>query len=44
MVKKYKIAVAYDGTGYAGWQRQEEQRTVTGTLEHVFLLQYGCWV
>ena len=29
---RYKITTAYDGTGYAGWQRQEEQRTVAGTL------------
>jgi tRNA U38,U39,U40 pseudouridine synthase TruA len=24
------LSVAYDGTGFAGWQRQDGQRTVTG--------------
>jgi tRNA pseudouridine38-40 synthase len=41
MHRKYKISVAYDGTGYAGWQRQEEQRTIAGTLEHAFQKVFG---
>ena len=41
MAKRYKIIAAYDGTGYAGWQRQEEQRTVAGTLEHTFQKVFG---
>jgi tRNA pseudouridine38-40 synthase len=37
----YKIIVAYDGTGYAGWQRQQEMRTVAGALEHTFQKVFG---
>lgn len=33
--------VAYDGTGYAGWQRQQKDQTVAGTLEHVFHKVFG---
>ena len=33
---KYKIVVAYDGTDYAGWQYQEGQPTVAGTLQQKF--------
>jgi len=38
---KYKIIVAYDGTGYAGWQRQDGQRTIAGTLEHAYHKVFG---
>lgn len=38
---RLKLVVAYDGTGYAGWQRQEEERTIAGTLEHVFAKVFG---
>ncbi|MBR5925940.1 MAG: tRNA pseudouridine(38-40) synthase TruA [Firmicutes bacterium] len=27
------LTIAYDGTGFCGWQRQENQRTVQGRLE-----------
>lgn len=29
----FKLTVAYDGTGFAGWQRQKNGRTVQDTLE-----------
>ena len=29
----YKLTIEYDGTGYAGWQRQPNQLTVQRTLE-----------
>lgn len=38
---RYKIIVAYDGTGYAGWQRQQGMRTIAGTVEHVFYKVFG---
>ena len=38
---KYKFVIAYDGTGYAGWQRQQELRTIAGTLEHAFAKVFG---
>ena len=33
---KYKIIVAYDGTDYAGWQYQDDQPSVAGTLQKTF--------
>ncbi|MCX7635490.1 MAG: tRNA pseudouridine(38-40) synthase TruA [Syntrophales bacterium] len=29
---KFKLIIEYDGTGYAGWQSQENARTIQGTL------------
>ena len=40
-MQHYKIIVAYDGTGYMGWQRQPEMRTIAGTLEHAFRKVFG---
>jgi tRNA pseudouridine38-40 synthase len=34
-MRVFKITVAYDGAGFAGWQRQGAQRTVQGELEGV---------
>lgn len=41
MTKKCKIIVAYDGTGYAGWQRQLGDRTITGDLEKAYKVVFG---
>lgn len=32
-MRNIKLLIAYDGTGYAGWQRQKDQPTVQGILE-----------
>ncbi|MDQ0418176.1 tRNA pseudouridine38-40 synthase [Croceifilum oryzae] len=32
-MKKIQLIISYDGTDYAGYQRQPEQRTIQGTLE-----------
>jgi len=32
-VQRYKMTVAYDGTGYAGWQVQPGESTVQGVLQ-----------
>lgn len=35
------IKIAYDGTGFAGWQRQSNARTVCGELERVLSILAG---
>lgn len=35
-MKKFAAIVAYDGTRFAGWQEQEQQRTVAGALQRSF--------
>lgn len=39
--KPYLIELAYDGTGYHGWQEQKNQRTVAGVLQDTFLKLFG---
>lgn len=38
---RLKIIVAYDGTDFFGWQIQEGQKTVAGTLQSTFLYVFG---
>jgi tRNA pseudouridine38-40 synthase len=33
--RRCRLELAYDGTGYAGWQVQPGQKTIQGVLEHV---------
>ena len=32
-MRTFKLTIAYDGSGFAGWQTQRNQRTVQGVLE-----------
>lgn len=33
MRKNFKLTIEYDGTGFCGWQRQKNERTVQGVIE-----------
>ncbi|MFQ5522444.1 MAG: tRNA pseudouridine(38-40) synthase TruA [Acidimicrobiia bacterium] len=37
----YRLDIAYDGSGFRGWARQENQRTVQGELEKALLTLLG---
>ena len=37
MPRTLKLTIAYDGTGFAGWQRQANARTVQATVEDALL-------
>jgi len=39
--KNIKLTIAYDGTGYFGWQRQPDQPTIQGTIEEKIGLMVG---
>ena len=40
-MKNFKFLLDYDGSRYYGWQRQPEQNTIQGKLEHVLGLMCG---
>lgn len=40
-MRNYKMIVQYDGTRYAGWQRQPDKTTIQGKLESVLGLMCG---
>jgi tRNA pseudouridine38-40 synthase len=40
-LRTLKLVVEYDGTNFAGWQRQDGQRTVQGCLEDGFRAMTG---
>ena len=39
--KNIRLVIAYDGTGYFGWQRQLDQPTIQGTIEEKIGLMVG---
>jgi tRNA pseudouridine38-40 synthase len=39
--KNIRLVIAYDGTGYFGWQRQPDQPTIQGTIEEKLGLMVG---
>ena len=41
MDKNFLLKIAYDGSGFSGWQRQPEKRTVQGELEHAISVFTG---
>ena len=43
--RNIKLRLAFDGTGYAGWQKQKSARTIQGTVEdsiHVMTGVHPC--
>ncbi len=41
MPRNIKLTIEYDGSGYLGWQRQKDPRTVQGTIESAILKLTG---
>jgi len=41
MERNIKLAIAYDGTDFCGWQRQESERTVQGVIEDALEQMHG---
>lgn len=39
--QRYRMRIAYDGTGYHGWQVQPAYRTVAGVLQQTFRKVFG---
>jgi len=42
--RNIKLIIAYDGTDFCGWQRQENARTVQGVIEDALFKMHGCHV
>lgn len=41
MVKNFKITIEYDGSGYHGWQRQKNDRSIQEEIEKAILVVTG---
>ena len=41
LVRNIKLVIAYDGTAYAGWQRQKVDPTIQGVLEEKIAVMTG---
>ena len=41
MERNIKLTIAYDGTDFCGWQRQEKERTVQGVIEDALEKLHG---
>jgi len=41
MERNIKLTIAYDGTDFCGWQRQESERTVQGVIEDALEKMHG---
>lgn len=41
MMQKYFIQIAYDGSNYSGWQKQEQGQTIQGQIEAIFSKLYN---
>ena len=41
MGQRYKLKIAYDGSGYAGWQVQPKKKTIQGELENTLSEMVG---
>jgi len=41
MKERYKLTIEYDGTGYSGWQEQENARTIQGTIRKAAAEVFG---
>ena len=37
MIKRVKIIIEYDGTGYVGWQNQKNGKSIQGEIEKALL-------
>ena len=44
MGRNIKLTIAYDGTDFCGWQRQENDRTVQGVIEQALEKMHGSYV
>lgn len=40
-MKNILLTIAYDGSGFHGWQRQADARTVQGELENALFISFG---